>query len=181
MGFDQDERRRVYDLRFQQYGGLLVRVRKPGFSAFAQLTEAVLVLGDDLSGVGIAGTDKLAAWRDAFEAFAESLVSWDLTDRGRAVPVIRKSVLKQDLPFLLALTRTWYAAVVQRPDALDDDTSSDGELPTDHSDVEWPGDDPAHSPEAEYAVDEEYLSQLFTQTLPIPEPAEDDVPVDVDA
>lgn len=113
MAFDQDSRRRVYELDFKPYPGLVVRCRKPSFGALAKLTDAVLLLGDDLSGEQLPGTERIAAWRTLFRAFADSLTGWTLFDRDRAVPATRKGVLSQDLEFLLALTRTWYVVVVQ--------------------------------------------------------------------
>lgn len=112
MAFDQGTRRRVFELDFKPYPGLVVRCRKPGFTALLQLSDAVLELGDDLSGDGLTGVAKLAAWDKLFRAFAKSLVSWTLLDRGHAVPATRKGVLDQDIEFLLALVRTWYVVVV---------------------------------------------------------------------
>lgn len=113
MAFDQDNRRRVYELDFRPYPGLIVRCRKPSFRALDALTEALLLLGDDLSGEQLPGSTRITAWRKLFRAFADSLISWTLFDRDRAVPATRKGVLSQDLEFLLDMARTWYAVVVQ--------------------------------------------------------------------
>jgi hypothetical protein len=117
MGFDQNQRRRVFDLRFREFPGLTVSMRKPGFAALEQLSDAVLVLGDDLDGSGkpISGTTLINAWYDLFSAFADSLVGWDLIDDGRAVPATRDGVFAQDLEFLSTLTRVWYRVVVPAP------------------------------------------------------------------
>lgn len=134
MGFDQDRRRKIYELAFRQFGGLRCQMRKPGFGAFARLHAAVLVLGDDLEGDGLAGADRMAGWSDLIDAFADSLVSWDLTDRGRPVPATRKGVRSQDLPFLLALARTWYVMVVQAPEGEPAERSSPAEPDTEAGD-----------------------------------------------
>lgn len=156
MSFDQDRRRRVYPLRFREFGGLTVRLRKPGWSATTKLTSAVLVLGDDLDGPGIPASGKVAAWTQLFEAFADSLVSWDLVDRGHAVPATREGVLAQDFTFLLALARTWYLVVVPAEDV---DDEPDDAVP-----------DPEVSEPAEPELDEEYLAQLGAKATVLPEP-----------
>lgn len=113
MAFDQGSRRRVYELDFRPYPGLIVRCRKPSFGALDKLTDAVLTLGDDLSGEHLPGSTRIRAWRKLFRAFADSLVSWGLSDQGYAVPATRKGVLSQDHEFLLEVVRTWYMVVVQ--------------------------------------------------------------------
>lgn len=113
MGFDQNTRRKVFELPFRAtYPGLLVRCRKPAFGALEQLYGTVLVLGEDLDGRGLSVPVRLAAWRDLFEAFADSMISWNLSDRGRDVPATKKGVLAQDQEFLLTVARTWYRLVV---------------------------------------------------------------------
>lgn len=157
MSFDQDQRRKTYRLNFRPFRGLLVSVRKPGFAALAALTRAVLVLGDDFDGPDLSATDRMNAWSELFGAFADSLLIWNLTDRGRAVPATRDGVLAQDLEFLLAVARSWYAAVVI---AAEDDEQA-----------ESVNDSRAPDP-AEQKLDEEYLAQLGAKavTLPAPEP-----------
>jgi hypothetical protein len=156
MSFDQDRRRTVYPLRFREYGGLLVRLRKPGWSAMLKLTEAVLVLGDDLEGPGLPASGKVAAWTQLFEAFADSLVGWDLLDRGRAVPATLDGVLGQDFHFLLALARTWYVVVVQAEDRTVEPEQEE---------------EPVAPPEpAEPEFDEEYLAQLGAKAVTLPAP-----------
>lgn len=116
MSYDQDQRRKIYALDFTPYPGLTVTMRKPGFAALDTLTRAVLVLGTDFEGRGLSATDQMAGWRDLFDALADGLVGWNLTDGGRAVPATREGVLAQDLPFLLALARTWHTMVVMAPE-----------------------------------------------------------------
>lgn len=165
MAYDQDRRRRVYPLRFRDFGGLLVQTRKPGFVAFEKITAAVLVLGDDLEGPGLSVTARMPAWRSLFEAFADSLVSWDLTDRGHPVPATLAGVLSQDFKFLLALARTWYIVVVQH----DENAETPAPTPSDPQPVDEPVDNPA--PElpptiGAPGVDEEWLAQMAVQPMP---------------
>lgn len=166
MSFDQDRRRTVYPLRFREYGGLLVRLRKPGWSAMLKLTDAVLVLGDDLEGPGLPASGKVAAWTQLFEAFADSLIGWDLLDRGRAVPATVDGVLAQDFHFLLALARTWYIVVVQAEDRAVEPESIH------ESDDRFTNHEPEEqftSPE-EPELDEEYLAQLGAKAVTLPAP-----------
>lgn len=88
MSFDQDSRRRTYELPFRPYPGLTVWVRKPSFAALESLTDAVAHLGEDLSGDRLATPEKLRWWGVLFRSFAASLVGWNLIDRGAAVPAI---------------------------------------------------------------------------------------------
>lgn len=168
MSFDQGKRRRTYALRFKTYPGLEISFRQPGFLALDWLREATLSLGDDLGGDGLSGDALLDAWRPLFDAVADSVVKWNLTDNGRAVPVSR--ILNQDWPFLLDIARVWYFAVVQRTDGIiapEKPAASDSA-----ADSPWPVQD-ADAPDDEpFGVDEEYLAQIPTQTLPAPVMAE---------
>lgn len=159
MSYDQDQRRRTYGLAMLPFPGLTIDMRKPGFTALDALTRAVLVLGGDFDGRDVTPDVRMDAWRDLFTAFADSLVAWDLTDRGRAVPVTREGVLAQDPQFLLELVRTWYAVVVLAP--------------PEHTAIEQPADEelpPAQDDEDAEVLDD-YLANIPTTTLPEPAPA----------
>lgn len=136
MGFDQDVRRRVFELKFKPYPGLIVWCRKPGYAALAKLSDAVLSLGNDLTGTRLAGPDKLAWWGVLFKAFAKSLVAWNLTDGGRAVPATKRAVLDQDAAFLLAVVRTWYMVVVPHQEQPDTEETLDSATPDDDETAE---------------------------------------------
>lgn len=173
MGLDQDRRRRAYPLRFREFGGLVIQVRKPGWSAFEKLTRAVLVLGDDLDGPNRSTIERMPAWRLLFEAFAESLISWDLTDRGRPVPATKTGVLAQDFALLIALARTWYVVVVQHDETAEaeraaDDIRKEDRPQADPQAVDNPAGyvDDGSAPE----IDEEWLAQLPAQPFLEPQP-----------
>jgi hypothetical protein len=138
MSFDQDRRRRTYELPFRPYPGLTVWVRKPSFAALESLTDAVAHLGEDLSGDRLATPEKLRWWGVLFRAFAASLVGWDLIDRGVAVPATVDGVLAQDHPFLMALSHAWYYAVVLRSEdePAQPDTPPAPEPPDDVDEIE---------------------------------------------
>jgi hypothetical protein len=155
MSFDQDQRRKTYRLNLRPFRGLVVSVRKPGFDALEALTRAVLVLGDDFDGLDLSPTYRMSAWSELFSAFADSLLAWNLTDCGRAVPATRDGVRAQDLEFLLALCRTWHAAVVLAPMNQGDELEA--------------GDQP-DTPIAEPELDEEYLAQLGAKAVVLPAP-----------
>lgn len=127
MSYDQDQRRKAYVLDFTPYPGLTVTTRKPPFLALEALTRAVLILGADFQGTNLPINERMAGWRDLFSAFAMSLVSWDLTDRGHSVPATEAGVLSQDLPFLLAVSRTWYTLVASAPEFDERETASEPE------------------------------------------------------
>lgn len=130
MGYDQDARRQVYELKFRPYPGLVVRCRKPGFEALELLTDAVLTLGDDLAGDGLAAVERIGAWSKLYQAFAGSLVSWNLTDRGHPVPATEQGVFAQDQAFLLELARSWYVIVVLRDETPAPRPASSDDEPT---------------------------------------------------
>lgn len=169
MSFDQDKRRDVYVLRFDDtYPGLQVQCRKPGHRQLRQLTRAVLVLGDDLSGRGLPGETVLEAWDALFKALQASIMQWNLTDRGRAVPVSR--LLDQDDEFLLDVARAWYARVVlHRPQPVD--RPVDTQEPGTPESQETPAEGEPVSPWGGPGVDEEWLAQFPMHTNPGP-PAE---------
>ncbi len=162
MGLDQDRRRRVYPLRFRTFGGLLVHMRKPGWVAFKRLTRAVLVLGDSLEGPGLSSAERIPAWDNLFSALADSVVSWDLTDRGRPVPATRAGILAQDFELLIALARTWYVVVVQHDETERpaDDIRKEDRPQADPQGVDY------HDDGSEPEIDEEWLAQLPTQAVP---------------
>lgn len=186
MGYDQNERRRTYELNIRPYPGLTVRVRKPGFAALERLTSAVLVLGDDLEGAGLPAPDRLKAWGQLYRAFAASLVGWTLFDGVRPVPATAAGVLAQDPGFLLELARTWYHAVVLRPADVDNTAgpstwdSNSAQQSQDHrpervvsgaNEADMPPED-----DGEPRVDEEWLAQF--PTIPVPAPADSDPPAE---
>lgn len=166
MAFDQDRRRRTYVLPFGDRTGLRgleVAVRKPGFKALRKLASAVLVLGDDLEGPGVVGLDKLNAEADLFAALRTSVVSWNLVDRGRPVPI--GDMLTQDRELLLTLARAWYRIVVSADESETEQPAAD--------DDPQPVDEPVDSPELGLpptigapGVDEEWLAQLPIQEMP---------------
>lgn len=176
MSFDQDKRRRTYGLRFDDdYPGLVVQCRKPGYRALRELTSAVLVLGDDLTGQGLSGATVLEAWDDLFSALERSVVQWNLTDSGQAVPL--SQLLDQDWEFLLTVAKAWYREVVQRPPEkrpqprpqaggnLDEEPES--------------GEAPLPPTIGEDGTDEEWLAQFKTVPPPpppafVPDPDGDD-------
>lgn len=155
MGYDQENRRKLYELTFRPFPGLLVRCRKPGFAAFELLSDAVLALGDDFAGRGLAGEEQIYWWGKLFRAFARSLVAWNLSDRGRAVPATKRGVLDQDHDFLLQVVRSWYYTVVLHQEVAEPAASSA----------------PVAAPEPEPEVDE---AERLLATIPVgdvePEP-----------
>lgn len=112
---DQSTRRQAYKLRFEGFGGLVVRVRKPSFRGLRMLARVIRDLGGDLRGEHLDAQSRLDAWELLFDSFADALIDWDLTDRGKPVPATRKGVRGQDLDLLLEVTGVWYRQVVLAP------------------------------------------------------------------
>jgi hypothetical protein len=165
MSFDQDKRLRTYALTdFEQYPGLTIHCREPGYRATKELGAAVLVLGDDLMGQGLAGDALLDAFEPLFTAMGRSITRWNLLDGGVTVPL--SQLQDQDLEFLLDITRTWYEVVVQgkRPQLVDnpvDDQLSASTEPL-------AGQDGSILPTVgEDGTDEEWLTQ-FASFPPLP-------------
>lgn len=115
---DQATRRTVYKLRFEELGNLRVRVRKPSLKGMRLLTRAVRALGDDLRGEHLDAQVRLDAWTDLFDALADALIDWDLTDRGMPVPATQAGVEEQDIEFLMRVASVWYHRVALRVDKL---------------------------------------------------------------
>jgi hypothetical protein len=136
-GFDQSTRRRVYELSFERYGGLIVRTRKPSFRGLEMLADAVDVLGEQLISTARPLDERVWATGRLVRAFADSLMGWGLFDEGRAVPATLDAVLSQDDAFLIDVARMWYRRVVmlidtEQPQALAvaPEQGEDDELPT---------------------------------------------------
>lgn len=127
---DQTTRRRAYKLRFEEFGDLRVRVRKPSFRGLELLSRAVRQLGDNLRGEHLDAMVRLKAWGHLFDAFADALIDWDLTDRGVAVPPTRAGVRDQDPDFLLRLAHTWYYRVVLRKERSTEQPAAAGSVPS---------------------------------------------------
>lgn len=106
----------MYDLTFAEFGDLTVSVRRPSERGWELLADAIEVLGEGLDSAAAPVVERVRAGGWLVRAFADALIGWDLRDRGRAVPATLAGVLAQDRPFLLVVARTWYTAVVLRPE-----------------------------------------------------------------
>lgn len=110
--FDQASRRTVFELRFARYGGLVVRVRKPSARGWELLADALDVLGTGLTSTRHPALARIRAGGWLIQAFADSLVGWDLDDNGLEVAVTLDQVMDQDRDFLIDLAMNWYHKVV---------------------------------------------------------------------
>lgn len=183
MSFDQSQRRPTFVLNFdEQFPGLEVHFRRPGYRPLKTLAGAVLVLGDDLEGRGLSGDAKLDAFEPLFTAMASCVRRWNLVDEGRAVPLTE--LLDQDWEFLLVLAKAWYREVVparrDRPRAVDyaqavdspvDNPEAGPDPATEGLKLGAPGplDPSAPSSWGEPGTDEEWLGQFAMHDMP-PEP-----------
>jgi hypothetical protein len=108
MAYDRQADLPVFRLRFEQYPGLMVRVRRPGLAARTLVEEATLVLRHARVPLGL---NELRALRKLSRALAASIVDWDLLNGGRQVEVSTKGLEAQDDEFLLVLAQTWLKAI----------------------------------------------------------------------
>lgn len=103
MGYDEAEAGTVWALDFEQYPGLTVRMRRPGFAAERLLARADRVLADGAAD----RARKMDAFAGIFTALADSMESWTLTRNGRPVPVTRADVLACDGLMLSRIVGAW--------------------------------------------------------------------------
>lgn len=108
VGYDEVEHGTVWALELEQYPGLVVRVRKPGFAAALMLARAEPVLADRQAGA-VRRMNALAA---TFTALADSMDSWTLTRNGSPVPTTRAGVLACDGHLLAAIVAAWRVHVL---------------------------------------------------------------------
>jgi hypothetical protein len=87
------------------FGGLEVVCR---LVPVGQLTEAASLAGIDPKAVRPEDAQKV---QNLIGAFAQALVSWNLTRKGRKVPATRAGVDSLDLIFTMQLIEAWLSAV----------------------------------------------------------------------
>lgn len=104
MGYDEAEHGTVWALEnFRAYPGLVVRVRRPGFSARRMLVRADAVLKDPAA----TEVKRIDALHAVFTALADSIESWTHNRNGRPTPVTRAAVLACDGQLLAAVVAAW--------------------------------------------------------------------------
>lgn len=108
-------KRRIYRLVFddEEYDGLVVKVRSTSVGQLLEFMEFLTMDTDSPS------PDDVARIHGLFEAFAEVLAEWNVeTDDGQPVPATLDGVKTQDAPFILAILRVWFGAVMTVPGPL---------------------------------------------------------------
>lgn len=103
MAYDRAAALPVYSLRFEEYPGLTVRARRPGFNGERALRVAWPILCSRRAGV-VAQERALVA---CAQAMGGALVDWDLEWDGERVPATAAGLLMLDTVFLLELVRVW--------------------------------------------------------------------------
>lgn len=164
--YDSGQRRKTFDLAFREYGGLMVRTRRPSYRGLLLLGEAETVLGPGLASTAVTGVARVRALYPAVEAFADSLLEWTLLDDGMPVPATLAGVESQDYALVVDLVLTWYRRVALRPMRLDEVPEVDPSTNEPPADVEDDSDDleaelaalrtfdvPADSSDSESATD----------------------------
>jgi hypothetical protein len=123
VSYDAAEHEQVWALEFEQYPGLIVRVRRPGFAAARTLARADRVLAEP----SVDPVRRMDALVDIFGALADSMESWTLTRRGRPVSTTRAAVLACDGLMLGRIVGAWRTHVLgqhaprQRPERVTGD------------------------------------------------------------
>jgi hypothetical protein len=101
------------------YSGLEVVCR---LVPVGQLTEAATLAGIDPKAVRSEDAQKV---QNLIGAFAQALVSWNLTRKGRKVPATRAGVDSLDLIFIMQLIEAWLSAVGK---VITEQANTDAEL-----------------------------------------------------
>ena len=117
MGFEAP--RTVYQLDFSdtEYAGLELAVRATTVDELLTLMEL------------IDGRDEAKGIRRLFEAFAQILVSWNVTRGGHPVPTTVEGLLSLEEPFVTAIILAWQRNLVQAPPPLPGTSGSGGTSP----------------------------------------------------
>lgn len=110
MGYDRAAALDVFRLSFEEYPGLTLRARKPGFIGEQAVEAAWPVLRNPRA----ARRQQQQALSLVADAMARALVDWNLEWDGRPVPVTHAGLLGLDAPFLLDLVQAWVERVATR-------------------------------------------------------------------
>lgn len=106
MGFEAPAT--VYQLDFAdtEYAGLEVAVRATTIDQFLHVQDL------------LDGSDTPKGMRQVFGAFAELLVSWNVTKDGTPVPMTLDGLLGLEEPFVTAIILAWQRRILQAPPPL---------------------------------------------------------------
>jgi hypothetical protein len=106
VGYDRRAARQEFDLPFEDYPGLVVRVLAPSIGG-----ELAAARVERVEQRGLPVAVWLAELTGLVAELADALVSWTLTERGRPVPPTGAELMRLDRPFLLDLLRGWALTV----------------------------------------------------------------------
>lgn len=130
MAYDRHEALDQFVVRFKEYPGFTMRVRKASLAGRLAVAEALPALRRaTLRGADPAADLKtLRSWKKMCKALGGALAEWDLLNSGKLVPATPKGLMAQDLEFVMELARGWVNATGrQRPaaaPAVDPDASA---------------------------------------------------------
>lgn len=119
MGFKYDPN--TYSLSFEEghaLHGLHVKVRSVPLGEFSKITSLALHAESAIKS-GKPDADALKAIDGMFEAFAKSLVSWDLEDADdRPIPATLEGLQGLDFEFVMMLVQEWMTVIGGVSDSL---------------------------------------------------------------
>lgn len=102
MGYDRRAALDTYRLTFDEFDGMALRAKAPGFEA---LLASALVARVEARGLPV--DVWLGEMSGLVDEFAKAIVDWELEEDGRPVPPTREQVRRLDVPFLSALIKAW--------------------------------------------------------------------------
>lgn len=110
MGFEPKQN--VYKLRFEdpELKGLIVKVEPAPVGAILCATELAGLRDLDLSDPTSLDTEKLQALAklgELFGMFADALIEWNITKKGKPVPATLEGIKKQDVNLMMYIINSW--------------------------------------------------------------------------
>ena len=124
MGFEPEATQ--YELKFEdsKLHGLEVTIESLSVGELLEMQE----LFEQVS-----GSNGVAATRKLLNGFADSLVSWNLTRKGKPVPANLEGVASQKFDLILKIVQAWMGAIADVPDPSDPSSNGSGSLDLERS------------------------------------------------
>lgn len=115
----------AYKLKFEnpELDGLEVIARTLPLRDFLEINKLALSAADDVA-------KQTEQSEVMVKKFAEALISWNLEDEdGKPVPATYKSLIAQELPFVMEIIQAWMEAVASVPKSSDSGSNGSGIFP----------------------------------------------------
>lgn len=125
MGFEFEDTE--YELKFEdpKLDGLIVRMRS---LTIGELLDLQMLFDEATNGeLPVSSVDKLLA------KMAASLVSWNVTRHGKAVPATLAGIRAQNLGAILRIIQAWMGVIADVPPPLSSSSNGTGQLDLERS------------------------------------------------